>query len=73
VNVRVPSAKDRAGGARQQAEAIKIVTPGPCGQQQNGIGNKMAQNPWIRRYVSFGTESEIARPKVCEPKHQRAA
>ena len=55
VNVRVSSAKDRAGGSRQQAEAVKVITPGPRGQQQNGIGNKMAQNFWISRYVSFGT------------------
>src|SRR5262245_6694937 len=73
VNVRIPSAKDRPRGARQQAEAVKVVSPGPYGQQQNGIGNKVAQNLWIRREICFGIDSETARPKVCQPKHYRAA
>ena len=73
MNVRVPSAKDGAGRPRQQSEAVKIITPGPSGQQQNDIGNEVAQNVWIRRDVTFAIGSETAQPKICKPKHQRAA
>ena len=73
VNVRVPGAKHRACGSRQQAEAVEVITPGRCGQQQNGVGNEMAQNLWIRRQISLGTESEGPEAKVGEAKHQRAA
>ena len=66
MNVRVPSTKDRACGSRQQAEAVKIIAPGPCGQQQNGIGNKVAQNAWIRSDEFFGVEPETAYPKICK-------
>ena len=73
MHVRVSGAEDGAGGSRQQTEAVKVKTPGPRGQQQNAIGGEVAQNFWISLYVIFGTESETARPKVYEPKHQRAA
>jgi hypothetical protein len=29
----------------------------------------MAQNPWIRRYESRGTEFESSCPEIGEPKH----
>ena len=73
VNVRVAGAEYRAGGSGQQAEAVEIVTPGPGAQQQNDIGEEVAQNFRIRIYVFSGGEPEAAGPKVCEPEHQRAA
>ena len=37
------------------------------------LASEVAQNFRIGLYVFSGAEAEAARPKVCEPEHQRAA
>ena len=54
MNVGVPGTKDRVGGPGQQLETVEIEAPCPSDQQQNRVGNKMAQSPRIRCNIPPG-------------------